>query len=98
MLETISAEDFKNKLDTNEYVLIDVRTQAEHDQKKIAESEVIDVYEPDFMEKMTSLDKDKKYLIYCLSGARSGQVLGIMSQMGFKEVYDLSGGIADWRY
>ncbi len=98
MLETISAEDFKNKLDTNEYILIDVRTQAEHDQKKIAESEVIDVSQSDFMEKMSSLDKDKKYLIYCLSGARSGHALGIMGQIGFKEVYDLSGGIAGWRY
>jgi len=90
---TISFGEFKKKLDSGEYILIDIRTQEEHNQERIAESDVFDISQPDFIEKLNSLDKNKKYLIYCRSGSRSGYALKIMYQLGFKEVYDLEGGI-----
>lgn len=93
MTKTISKEDFKEKLDSKSCVLIDVRTQEEHDENKIAESEVFDVTKPDFSQKIDGLDRDNKYLIYCGSGVRSRQAMQTMDQMGFKEVYDLEGGI-----
>ena len=97
MSETISKEEFKEKLDSGEYILIDVRTQQEHDMAKIAESEVFDVYRPDFVEKIGQLDKNKKYLIYCATGNRSRQVLDFMIGEGFKYVFDLAGGIYNYK-
>ena len=96
MLEKISREEFKKKLDSGEYILIDVRTEAENLQKNIPESMIIDISQPDFAQKILSLDKDKKYLIYCASGNRSSYALSFMEQSGFKEVYELEGGIMNW--
>ncbi|MCG2695037.1 rhodanese-like domain-containing protein [Candidatus Parcubacteria bacterium] len=93
ILKNISPEEFKEKLNSNEYVLIDARTQEEHNEEKIADSEVMDVTKPDFTEKINSLDKDKKYLVYCKGGVRSGQTMSEMGKMGFKEVLNLEGGI-----
>jgi len=98
MIKTISEEEFKEKLDSNDYTLIDVRTQEEHDEKKIADSIVIDISHSDSGNKLSALEKDKKYLIYCFSGVRSGNALEVMNQMGFDEVYDLTGGISNWSY
>lgn len=95
-ISSISKDEFKEKLDSGEYTLIDVRTEQEHQMQKIAESDVFDVSQPDFLERLKNLDKNGKYLIYCASGARSGQVLRIMEQMGFVEVFDLEGGILNW--
>lgn len=96
MVGTISREEFKQKLDSGEYTLIDVRTQGEHDQVKVAESVVYDISQPDFSEKIQSLNKQGKYLLYCASGARSSHAIGFMSQSGFLEAYDLEGGIMNW--
>ena len=35
------------------------------------------------------LDKDKPVIVYCASGMRSGQALGVLSQMGFDAVHNL---------
>jgi len=95
-IKSISAEKFKEKLGSGEFTLVDVRTQSEHDQIKIADSIVVDVTSSDFLENLKKLDKSKKYLIYCASGARSGHTLSIMEEEGFAEAYDLDGGIMNY--
>ena len=50
----------------------------------------------DISELKAKLDKNKKYLLYCHSGNRSGQALKIFRQLGFAEAYDLDGGISNW--
>ncbi len=96
MLETISKEEFKQKLDSGDYILIDVRTQGENDEVKIAESLVFDIGQPDFLEKIKDLDRNGKYLLYCASGSRSSHALDFMKQLGFSEVYDLEGGVMNF--
>lgn len=41
-------------------------------------------------------DKNADYVLYCASGARSAEGQSIMQSMGFKNVGDLTGGIANW--
>ena len=96
MLKTISKEKFKQKLDSGEYILIDVRTQRENDEIKIADSLVFDINQPDFSEKIKGLDKNGKYLLYCASGSRSSRALNFMNQLGFSEAYNLKGGIINF--
>lgn len=92
----ISKEEFKQKLDSGEYTLIDVRTQGENDEIKIAESLIFDISQSDFPEKIKGLDRNGKYLLYCASGSRSSHALDFMNQLGFPEVYDLEGGIMNF--
>ena len=50
----------------------------------------------DFIFDLEELDKNKNYYVYCRSGNRSAQACAIMNQLGFKNAYNLSGGILEW--
>ncbi len=96
--KSISEENFQEYLTSGEYVLIDVRTESETSGVKIKKEALeIDFYGETFKSELDKLDKNKKYLIYCHSGNRSGKSLKIMKDLGFNEVYDLSGGILHWK-
>jgi rhodanese-related sulfurtransferase len=94
---TLSPEDFKEKLDSGEYDLIDIRTHDEYMNERIADVPNIDIYEDDFNDRLDYLDKEKKYLIYCRSGNRTKMGLNRMKAIGFLEAYDLDGGIKSWK-
>ena len=77
--------------------IIDVRTPNEFQDLRIPDSENIDFYDPqNFIKKITLLDKDASYFLYCKSGARSYNSCIIMKDMGFENVYNLAGGISNW--
>ena len=77
--------------------IIDVRTPQEFQEFRIPESENIDFYDPqNFIKKITLLDKDASYFLYCKSGVRSYNSCIIMKDMGFENVYNLAGGISNW--
>ncbi len=77
--------------------IIDVRTPGETAQGMISGAREIDINDPAFQKKIGTLDKNKPVLVYCRSGGRSGRAMAILNQMGFKEVYNLSGGMLAWQ-
>lgn len=77
--------------------LIDVRTENEFKAGHIKGAVNIDFYRSDFKQAISKLDKTKPIAIYCAVGGRSGSTAKIASQLGFKEVYDLNGGISVWQ-
>ncbi len=87
----------KDNLNNPDFLIIDVRTPAEFAEDHIANAVNIDYYSESFKDKLNNLDKDKTYLIYCRSGNRSANTRKIMGEMGFTKVYDISGGIANWK-
>ncbi len=90
----IPVQDFLNFFDSDEYIMLDVRTPEEIAEGKINKGALeIDYYDEDFKEQLGRLDKTKKYLVYCRSGRRSGETMKIMEELGFAEAYDLLGGI-----
>lgn len=89
--EIIEQED-----DQKSYILLDVRTPEEHQQGHIPNSELINFYESDFQDKVAQLPKDKTYYVYCRSGSRSAKTCNMMSDMGFKDLHNLVGGMLEW--
>ncbi len=80
----------------NTYVL-DVRTPEEYKSGFIGKAVNYNVMDSAaFVNTISSLDKNKKYLLYCKSGRRSGKALVMMKIMGFRKVHQLKGGIAEW--
>ena len=77
-------------------VIIDTRTDWEIKDGKIPGAIWMDVSSREFMQKVTALDKDKTYCLYCASGGRTSMVVPFMEQCGFAKVYDLDGGIVSW--
>ncbi len=93
----ITPSEFKMKMDEKGIVILDVRTPAEVAEGVIGIPMIIDYREADFKEQLLALDKSKTYLVYCKGGGRSGQAKILMDANGFESVYDLQGGITDWR-
>jgi len=78
------------------FVIIDVRTQSEFASGHIAAAIMIDFYQANFKARIGELDRNRKYLVYCRTANRSAGAVSIMKDLGFREVYDMSGGITQW--
>jgi rhodanese-related sulfurtransferase len=95
-MRDISPKDAEQKINKEEFTVIDVRTPEEYGEGCIAESLNIDVSSPDFSQKIQDLDRNREYLVYCRSGGRSSRAREFMEKSGFKNVYNLTGGIIAW--
>lgn len=91
-----SAEFEKRIQENNNSIILDVRTQEEYNKVRIPNSILIDIYKPDFTQKIDQLDRTKSYFVYCRSGVRSLNAMMLMLNMGFENVFNLSTGIIDW--
>ena len=76
-----------------EMMVLDIRTPGEFNQRHIKGAVNIDFYSPDFVNKLSKLDKDEPMLMHCRSGNRSAQSLVIFQKLGFKKIYHLNYGI-----
>ena len=96
LVKNIDAQELSTLLaGDDELLLIDVRTAREVAMGVITET-------PEIMPmvtipmRMSEIPKDKKVIIYCRTGARSGQACMYLQQQGFDNVYNLQGGIVMW--
>lgn len=96
--EQITQKEAKRLMDTEkDYIILDVRTQAEYDEGHIkgaicVPNESIKDEEPRELK-----DKDQLILIYCRSGNRSKQAAGKLVAMGYTNIKEF-GGINTWEY
>jgi len=83
--------------DNLNFVIIDVRTPEEFTEEHIENAINLDYRSETFHDELNTLDRDKAYLIYCATGIRSGSTLDMMAELDFSEVYNMSGGINQWK-
>ena len=76
--------------------LVDVRTPEEFSQGHLKGAVNYDINGADFDGQLAKLDKSKPVLVYCLSGGRSASAAEKMEEKGFREVYNMKGGIMKW--
>lgn len=97
MIAQVDAKEFATEINSDENAFIlDVRTAEEYTLGRIAGAENIDYYSSDFKERLSGLDRNLNYKIYCNSGNRSASTLQIMKELGFKNITELNGGIQAW--
>jgi rhodanese-related sulfurtransferase len=93
----VTPQEFENKMkELKSATLLDVRTQSEYAQGHLAQATLMDFYSSDFQTRVAKLDKSKPVFVYCAVGGRSASAANMLSSMGFKEIYDLQGGINGW--
>ena len=94
----ISVKDFKKLIENPEVILLDVRTPWELPMFwKIRENEILINYnDQSFPVKISSLDKSKKYAVYCWHWNRSKWAREYMTEQWFSNVVDLAWGIDGW--
>ena len=83
--------------DNKDFVVLDVRTAREFEDGYIEGAINLDFYDDDFQANLDKLEKNKTYLVYCRSANRSGESAKIMEELGFKKIYDMTGGIIEWQ-
>lgn len=82
---------------TKEVQLIDVRTPKEFAQGHIPNALGINYNSENFKDSLRLLDKSKPVYIYCRSGKRSGKSVSEFKEAGFNTIYELEGGLLNWR-
>ena len=90
-MKEVTPIELKKMLDSKaDFKLIDVREEHEKEIANIG-GELIPM--GTVMQRMNEIPKDKKVVIYCRSGARSGSVVKALEQQGYTNLYNLKGGI-----
>jgi len=82
------------KEDHSSYKLIDVRSYTEFNLAHIPTA--INIHTGYLEENINNLPSDEKLLVYCTSGDRSAIAASVLLRNGYKNVYNLSGGINNW--
>ncbi len=93
-MKEISVQELKQIIDNKEdFQLIDVREPHEYEICNLG-APLIPMNEvPDNLDKIS---KDKKLVIHCRSGARSGRIVEYLEQAGYTNAHNLKGGILEW--
>ena len=92
---TIEGKDAVNLVDNSEYYFLDVRTMSEHADGAIPKTDCIPLQE--IGQRLNELNdyKNKKIIVYCRSGNRSGKATKILRENGFDAI-NLIGGMNSW--
>jgi molybdopterin/thiamine biosynthesis adenylyltransferase/rhodanese-related sulfurtransferase len=90
----ISVEELKSMIDKDkDFQLIDVRNQYEHN---IASLEGLLIPLDDLDQRVSEIPTDKTTIFYCRSGIRSAKAIKKLQKLGFKNLFNLKGGIMEW--
>jgi rhodanese-related sulfurtransferase len=74
--------------------ILDVRTPQEFAQVRLADAQLIPI--DSLLKRIGELPKDRPILVYCAVGQRSSQVSSYLTQAGYPDIYNLTGGIWGW--
>jgi rhodanese-related sulfurtransferase/rubrerythrin len=88
------ARKFINGQPRDSYQILDVRQPKEYEQGHLAGALLMPVKE--VATRLAELDRNKPLLVYCHSGVRSKAASQLLLAEGFKDVYNMSGGIVAW--
>jgi len=93
-VKQLSATELKAMMDRGvPFELIDVRTEQERAAARIAGSRRLDQETHDYL---VALDRDATIVFHCHFGGRSQSAAEHFLQQGFRNVYNLRGGIDAW--
>jgi thioredoxin len=94
----LSPNEFYEKIKQNpQALLMDVRTPEEYANGHLEKAQNMDWNGAHFEDQIATLDKSQPIYVYCLSGGRSSAAAERMRSLGFRQVYELDGGISQWR-
>ena len=97
VIKHVSMNDIVQIMEENEnYIILDVRTQAEYNQGHIPNAICIpnETIDENVVNKLP--DKNQMILVYCRSGNRSKQAAEKLKKLGYTNLIEF-GGIIDWK-
>jgi len=90
-----TVEELKARLDRNDApFILDVRNPEEYQICRLPGSVLIPL--PELPQRVHELDSAREMVVHCKSGLRSAKAVQFLSQLGFKKIKNLKGGIMAW--
>lgn len=89
-----AAKDYMKRAAADAFVLLDVRQPEEYEAEHLPGAKLIPLAE--LGARLPELDPEKPAIVYCAIGGRSRVASQVLAGKGFKEVFNLSGGIKAW--
>ena len=83
------------KADQDLYTVIDVRSRADYDKGHIPGA--LHIPHEELKDRASELDKNKKYITHCNKGTTGNAAQNLLINLGFKEVYNISGGYSQYK-
>jgi rhodanese-related sulfurtransferase len=93
----ISPVDTKALMESEDVLLLDVRTQEEYAEAHIEGAKLLPYDEISERTDELPADKDMAIIVYCRSGSRAATAGRTLVGLGYTQVYNL-GGISSWPY
>ena len=96
---SLTADEFEKEITTKENIqILDVRTPGEFFSGHIKNALHADWNDKkEFDRRIIFVDKSKPVYVYCLAGGRSAAAAAKMRNMGYENVFELTGGTNAWR-
>lgn len=92
--EDIDIKEMMEILKTNDNaILLDVRSIQEYNEGHIMGSINIPLYDLTKNVNSQIKDREKTIIVYCSSGIRSRKAIQILKRLGYKNLYNIEGGI-----
>ncbi len=93
-MDSEEAREYVSKHREGTYIILDVRQPWEYEKEHISGARLVPL--PQLSEKIGELDPGKPTIVHCAVGGRSRVAAQLLEGHGFKEVYNLKGGIMAW--
>lgn len=97
VIKTIDVSGIKAEMKKHDFIILDVRTPEEFAAGHLESAVNVNYYDKDFTQRISALNKEKKVIVYCAVGGRSGQALKKMEELGFQYVLNMKGGYNAWK-
>jgi len=94
-LGMMTTPELKEKLDTEDWTVLDVRSIEEYESGHIEGS--INIYTGLLGQNLDKIPMDKPIAVICKSGTRSGFGCSILKRNGVENIYNIMGGMTSWR-
>ena len=95
-ITNVTADEVYKMLSSNkDYFILDVRSKEEFDSGYIEGAYLIPVTELE--NRLAELPQGKPIIVYCRTGSRSTSAANILLEKGFKEIFNMTGGITEWQ-
>ncbi len=94
MVRHLSPERVVTLARAGQAMIVDVRESGEYADGHIPRAKHISLGQ--LVHRLQELPKDKTVVVGCRSGSRSHKAAELLSEAGFRNVYNMSGGMQHW--
>jgi len=94
-LDGPQAQQYMQEHASGTYTLVDVRQPREYEEAHLPGARLVPL--PQLSDRVGELPQERPLIVYCAIGGRSEMAARFLASRGFREVYNLSGGIKAWR-